>query len=82
MKVLEAFSNLLHNINRLLFRQFSLLLDLLERPVRKQLHDEVKKVLIVEVAIERSAVAVVEVALQLYLSCDVLFHLQLFDLFL
>ena len=82
VEVLEALSNLLHDLNGLLLGQLPLLLDLLERSVRQQLHDEVEMVLVVKVAVERSAVAVVEIALQLYLPCDVLLHLQLSDLFL
>lgn len=82
VEVLEALSNLLHDLNGLLLGQLPLLLDLLERAVRQQLHDEVEMVLVVKVAVERSAVAVVEIALQLYLPCDVLLHLQLSDLFL
>lgn len=82
VEVFEALSNLLHDLNGLLLGQLPLLLDLLERAVRQQLHDEVEMVLVVKVAVERSAVAVVEIALQLYLPCDVLLHLQLSDLFL
>lgn len=82
VEVFEALSNLLHDLNGLLLGQLPLLLDLLKRAVRQQLHDEVEMVLVVKVAVERSAVAVVEIALQLYLPCDVLLHLQLFDLFL
>jgi hypothetical protein len=82
VEVFEALSNLLHDLNGLLLGQLPLLLDLLERAIRQQLHDEVEMVLVVKVAVERSAVAVVEIALQLYLPCDVLLHLQLSDLFL
>ena len=82
VEVFEALSNLLHDLNGLLLGQLPLLLDLLERAVRQQLHDEVEMVLVVKVAVERSAVAVVEKALQLYLPCDVLLHLQLSYLFL
>ena len=82
VEVFEALSNLLHDLNGLLLGQLPLLLDLLKRAVRQQLHDEVEMVLVVKVAVERSAVAVVEIALQLYLPCDVLLHLQLSDLFL
>ena len=82
VEVFEALSNLLHDLNGLLLGQLPLLLDLLKRAVRQQLHDEVEMVLVVKVAVERSAVAVVEITLQLYLPCDVLLHLQLSDLFL
>ena len=82
VEVFEALSNLLHDLNGLLLGQLPLLLDLLKRAVRQQLHDEVEMVLVVKVALERSAVAVVEITLQLYLPCDVLLHLQLSDLFL
>jgi hypothetical protein len=75
MQVLETLSNLLHDIHSLLLRQLPLLLDLLQRAIREEFHYEVEEVLIVKIAIERGAVAVVEVALELDLSRDVLLHL-------
>lgn len=76
---LESFCNLADDVRRFLLGQFAFLLDLLQRAIGQQFKDEVEIVLIVEVSVERSAVAVVEIGLQLYLSDYVFLHLGLSD---
>ena len=76
---LEPFGHLPDDVRRLLLGQLPLLLHLLQRAVGQQLQHQVQRVLVVEVPVERGAVAVVQIRLQLYLSDYVLLHLRLPD---
>lgn len=66
----------------LLLGQLLFLLYLLQTTVGKQLDNHVDMFLIVKKSIEGSEVAVVEIALQLYLPQNVLLYFHILDLFL
>lgn len=71
MHVFQPVGDLLHDGCCFFFGQLSLLLDLLQTAVGEGFQDEVDVLFIVEVAVERSKMSVVEVGLDLYLPQNV-----------
>lgn len=81
MHMFQTFCDLPHNISSLFFRHFFLFLHLLQTTIRQQLQYKIKIILIMEVAIQRSDMWVIKVALKLDFSYDVFLYFRFSDSF-